>query len=64
MRIQITTLAGQLTKTIIIDEIPRADVIVYSPCRYCGELVKAPRKFCCNYHRVVYCEKKIAYSAT
>lgn len=58
--IQITTVTGQLVKTITIEEIPRQDVIVYSPCGYCGvELVKAPRKFCCNAHRVAYCEKRI-----
>ncbi len=60
MRIEITTWTGQLVKTIIIEEIPRPDVIIYAPCGYCGELVKAPRKFCCDAHRVYYFQKNIA----
>lgn len=59
MMIQITTLAGELVETIEIDRIRRQDVIVYSPCGYCGELVKAPRKFCCDSHKVSYCQKRI-----
>lgn len=59
MLIQITTITGELVETIKIERIPRRDVIVYSPCGYCGELVKAPRKFCCNSHRVLYCHHKI-----
>lgn len=59
MLIQITTVSGELVETIVIERIPRADVIVYSPCGICGELVKAPRKFCCHSHRVIYCQKGI-----
>ena len=59
MLIQITTVTGDLVETITIERIPRPDVIIYSPCGYCGELVKAPRKFCCDSHRVMYCQKQI-----
>lgn len=60
--IQITTISGELIETIIVDRIPREDVIVYSPCGICAELVKAPRKFCCDAHRQAYWEKRIGNS--
>jgi hypothetical protein len=59
MLIQITTISGELVETIIVDRIPREDVIVYSPCGICGELVKAPRKFCSLAHKQAYYEKRI-----
>lgn len=60
MMIQITSTSGELVETIIIERIPRQDVIVYSPCGICGELVKAPRKFCCHAHQQAYWRKDIA----
>ena len=44
------------TKTITVEEIPNDDVITYRPCFYCGkELVRAPRKYCSNSHKVLAC---------
>lgn len=60
MLIQITKATGEVVETITVERIPTQDVIVYWPCWYCGdELVKMPRKFCCNSHRVLYCVYKL-----
>ncbi len=56
--IQITTIRGELLKSVVV-EIQAQDE-TYWPCHYCGNvLVRVPRKFCCDSHRVTYCKKQI-----
>lgn len=54
----IQVIAPGATQTFTID-VPANDTIIYRPCAYCdcGVLVKLPRKFCCESHRVMYCKK-------
>ena len=60
MLIQITTITGELVETITIEQVSTSERLIYWPCHYCGmKLVRAPRKFCCASHRVIYCQKRI-----
>lgn len=60
MLIQITTITGELVKTITVEEIESPRVMVYCPCLYCNvKLVRVPAKFCCTAHRVYYKRKDI-----
>ena len=32
--------------------------VLYNDCKYCGQPTRRD-KFCCDYHKVVYCRKRI-----
>ncbi len=63
MLIKKLTITGELLEIVTLENLPAKDEM-YWPCHYCGvTLVRVPRKFCCDSHRVTYCQKRIGVAS-
>lgn len=63
MLIQVQNAHGKIVSTVQID-VATPMVLILRPCFYCDAvLVAAPRKFCCDSHRVYYCRKDMAHAS-